>query len=195
MNATKPKGRKATEAQAKPTPETLRSHVLAYCWSTSRGRDTYGYNLLTLREDGAKVADACGGGYDMTGAALADWLEKAYPVRLLELARTRAGSIWSEGKPHVSRTDRGGYEWTADTDGTERRVWKDNPNFNPEALYGLSYNPDKQTASLDGACGVRSVEEVLKALGLQFKEDGGNWNRRTGRRLDRGIYLIRPLEA
>ena len=44
-------------------------------WSTSRGRDTYGYNICRLkdRNTGTRFR-TIGGGYDMQGTVLADWL-------------------------------------------------------------------------------------------------------------------------
>ena len=48
---------------------------LALTWSTSRGRDTYGYNIARLddTETGNRYR-TCGGGYDMTGTVFGDWL-------------------------------------------------------------------------------------------------------------------------
>lgn len=51
-------------------------HELTVTWTVSRGRDTYGYNIVTLRERGDVVARCNGGGYDMRGTVFADWLEK-----------------------------------------------------------------------------------------------------------------------
>lgn len=42
----------------------------------SRARDTYGYNVITLW-DGKDHFKACGGGYDMIGTVLGDWLTMA----------------------------------------------------------------------------------------------------------------------
>lgn len=56
--------------------------TLVFKYGTSRGRDTYGYNLVTLTVDGVKVATECGGGYDMQGAALGAYLTKAFQTHL-----------------------------------------------------------------------------------------------------------------
>jgi len=54
-------------------------------WTTSRARDTYGYNVVTLRtEDGQKFR-ASGGGYDMTGTVFGDWLAHNYADKLRTL--------------------------------------------------------------------------------------------------------------
>lgn len=44
-------------------------------WTVSRGQNTYGYNICTLYVDGQKVSNCNGGGYDMQGTCLANWLE------------------------------------------------------------------------------------------------------------------------
>lgn len=159
-------------------PEALARHVLRYRWSVSKAD---GYNVVTLSEGGTRYATARGGGYDMTGSALADWLEARYPVRLAQLGAKRAGSVWTADGPRVVKTDR-----------TDYRTGKPSPDYDPQALYGLSYNPDTHKASVDGACGVSSVCEVMKALGLSFTEDSGNWNRQ-GRRRDGGLFFVSPI--
>lgn len=58
---------------------------LIFKFSTSRGRDTYGWNIVSLYVDGVKVAHQCGGGYDMRGAALGDWIEKEFQAELSNL--------------------------------------------------------------------------------------------------------------
>lgn len=143
-------------------PETPGSHVLRYRWSVSKAD---GYNVITISENGTRYATARGGGYDMTGAALADWMEARYPVLLAQLAEERAASVWS--KSENKRTDREG------------------------GLYGLTCHADTHKGSMDGACGVSSVCAVLEALGLRFTEDNGNWSKR-GRRRDQGIFWISP---
>lgn len=73
---------------AKLQGETMRMTTMTTLeikWTTSRGRDTYGYNVCTLYADGRKVARCNGGGYDMEGACLGNWLTYAYPDRLREL--------------------------------------------------------------------------------------------------------------
>ena len=56
--------------------------ILSITYGTSRGRDTYGYNLVTLREHGQKKASTCGGGYDMRGTVLGDYIEKEFAAEL-----------------------------------------------------------------------------------------------------------------
>ena len=186
MNTTKATG------ESHSATEELKNHVLTFTWSTSKGRDTFGYNLLTLRENGEKVASTCGGGYDMMGTVLADWLEKAYPSRLLALAMKRAGTIYST-KGNIYRTSR--YLTHQGTRPTNRASYALDPNYSESALSGLAYNKDTGTASLDGGCGQRCVEEAFKALGLELKADQGNWNHKTGRSYNKGVYIVSPIKA
>lgn len=160
-------------------PEALARHVLRYRWSVSRAD---GYNVVTLSEGGQRYATARGGGYDMTGSVLADWLEARYPVRLAQLAAERAGSTWSRSTG--ARTERHYF--------MDLATGKPNKHHDPRALYGLTYHIDAHKASVDGACGVSSVCAVMKALGLSFTEDSGNWNRQ-GRRRDDGLFFVSPI--
>jgi hypothetical protein len=53
-------------------------------YTTSKGRETYGWNIVSLI-DGDKRFKTCGGGYDMIGTVLADWLQANYYDKLLPL--------------------------------------------------------------------------------------------------------------
>lgn len=59
--------------------------TLEFKWTVSRGRETYGYNICTLFVDGSKVAACNGGGYDMQGTSLGDWVARTYRDRLMTL--------------------------------------------------------------------------------------------------------------
>jgi hypothetical protein len=59
--------------------------TLEFVWTTSRARDSYGYNVCTLYADGKKVARCNGGGYDMKGTDLGDYIARAYADRLMKL--------------------------------------------------------------------------------------------------------------
>jgi hypothetical protein len=58
---------------------------LTFKWTTSRGRNTYGYNICSLYVDGKKVASCSGGGYDMQGSCFGDWLEKQFKEEIKTL--------------------------------------------------------------------------------------------------------------
>lgn len=62
---------------------TTATHVLRLKWTTSRGRDTYGWNILTLTDEttGQRFR-TMGGGYDMAGTVFGDWLAASYAEEL-----------------------------------------------------------------------------------------------------------------
>jgi hypothetical protein len=59
--------------------------TLEFRWTVSRGRDTYGYNICSLYVNGDRASRCNGGGYDMKGTALGDYIAKAYADRLMKL--------------------------------------------------------------------------------------------------------------
>ena len=68
--------------------------VLTFKWTVSRGRDSYGYNIVTLRVDGDKVSSCNGGGYDMKGTCLGNLACTCVFRRTSETkARADAGAI------------------------------------------------------------------------------------------------------
>jgi hypothetical protein len=54
-------------------------------WTTSKARDSYGYDVCTLFVNAEKAARCNGGGYDMKGTVLGTWLARAFSDRLLKL--------------------------------------------------------------------------------------------------------------
>ena len=61
----------------------LHTNHLALSWSISRGRDTYGFNICRLdSHDSGKRYRCMGGGYDMTGTVVADWLASEHQDKL-----------------------------------------------------------------------------------------------------------------
>lgn len=88
-----------------------KSNYLALSWSTSRGRDTYGYNICRLDDRATDKRYKCmGGGYDMVGTNVGHWLATEYQDRLLaagsavtSLYGARRGA-W-DGKPDSVQLD------------------------------------------------------------------------------------------
>lgn len=77
---------------------------LHFKWTVSKGRDTYGYNICTLYVDGRKVAKTTGGGYDMKGTVLGDWVGEAFQDELQRLKLDRKeyyGLSFYEGKYYI----------------------------------------------------------------------------------------------
>ena len=59
---------------------------LKISWSISRGRDTEGYNICRLDDLATDRRYKCmGGGYDMTGSNLGQWLQAMYQERLVAI--------------------------------------------------------------------------------------------------------------
>jgi len=108
--------------------------------STSKAADTFGYNRVTLLDQttGKRYA-TCGGGYDMLGTCLGDYLQANHQVDLLSIA-SKAYSIYN-GK---TLSDNG---------------------HTGNKLYGMTHNVGK-SVSLDGACGFDCMVKIARAAGL-----------------------------
>lgn len=63
--------------------------LLNFKWGISRGRDTYGYNICSCYIDGYKVGTCNGGGYDMQGSSVSEFLNNAFSEELLLLSKRR----------------------------------------------------------------------------------------------------------
>lgn len=133
---------------------TLEFNYLPISWSISRGRDTYGYNICRLDSRATGKRYRCnGGGYDMVGTVLGEWLSTEHQERLQIL------------KAHnVEKLESCGYA----VDG-----WMKIPGF-----YGLTFDIMGK-ARIDGACGVSSVSKIAEACGLNVTSDYSTRARRS----------------
>ena len=123
----------------------LNINHLSISWGTSRGRETYGYNICRLDDrNNGKRYRTCGGGYDMVGTVFGDWLVDVYQERLQALITT------------LPLEDCGyavaGYLRCKD-------------------MYGLTVSP-KGNVTLDGACSINSMIRIAEALGLEVQWEG-----------------------
>lgn len=126
---------------------------LSLSWSTSRGVDTYGYNIARLDDQNTGKRYRCmGGGYDMTGTVFAQWLQDVYQSELVDLVKTI---------PMVEC----GYHIKG--------------HLKNETLYGLNVTP-KGNVTLDGACGLSSMITVCDALGLDVERTCNRKGHTTG---------------
>lgn len=136
---------KTTYIITTPDKQTL---LAEFRWTVSRGRDTYGYNICSLYIDGVKVSSCDGGGYDMQGTCLADWLEEAEQDQLKRLT-ANYGSSTPDGRGYYGlsyrnpKTKKRQRRWTA----------------------GCS-------VSLDGGCGFSSIERIGNCIGYKFQYKG-----------------------
>ena len=65
--------------------------LLSFKWAVSKARDTYGYNVVTLRANGRKVAQCDGGNYDMEGTCLGLWVQEHFKRELLKFNYNEEG--------------------------------------------------------------------------------------------------------
>lgn len=131
------------------TKNSLPFVSLKLSWAVSRGRDTYGYNICRLDDSATgKRYKTCGGGYDMVGTVLADWLADVMQDELKAIA--------NDAYYQVKKKDGACYGHS-------------------NALYGMYayYNEDGtiNKVSIDGACGESSVIKIAEALGLRVEYD------------------------
>jgi len=133
---------------------TTELNYLPLSWAVSRGRDTYGYNICRLDDKATGKRYRCsGGGYDMQGTVLGQWLQNVHQERLQILKAHNADKLEPCG-------------YTVDG-------WMKIPSF-----YGLTYDIMGK-AIIDGACGVESVIKIAEACGISITSD---WNRRANRK-------------
>jgi len=142
--------------------------VLKFKWTISRAQDTYGYNICSLYVDGKKVSACNGGGYDMTGTCLGDYIAGVFAKRL----RRKIKEVHYGLTFHNPTYDPG--QAKIDNETIEKRE-KGGKSFGLEryqAFYSASSKvPTKKhvVPSINGACGFSSVERVMKTIGLKLK--------------------------
>ena len=179
------------------------TYHLEFCWGVSRGRDSYGYNICSLKVDGVKASSCNGGGYDMRGTVLGNWLARTFPKKLLRLRPEDTG-----GKPlyglafHDPKFD----PWKmkvrpedvsclipqACVGKTLREVKEKNFGVVDLAAYQAFYRASSpwstrrhRVPQINGAYGVSSVERIGEAIGLKFMRldrNGRFWRVTVGRR-------------
>ena len=153
--------------------ETLKDRYnLKFKWTVSKAVNTYGYNICSLFVNGQKVSSCNGGGYDMQGTCLGDWLEREFEDELLQLKDNFYGLTfhnpnWQPSQEIIKREEEG------KSLGLER--------YQDFYKQSSKLPTEKHTIPLiDGACGVNSVENILKAVGYQ----------KSCIDYDSGIYLV-----
>ena len=138
-----------------------KKYNLKFKWTTSKAQDTYGYNICTLLVDSQKVSRCNGGGYDMKGTCLGDWVAKEFKKDLLKFKQDFYGLTfhnpnWKPSEEIIKREKEGkslGLERYQD-------FYKQSSKL-PTEKHTIPQN--------DGACGFRSVEKILNHLGLNIE--------------------------
>lgn len=139
---------------------------LEFVWTVSKARDTYGYNIMTLYVDGKKVASCNGGGYDMKGTVLGNWVAIRFKDDLLKLSQKFIGLTFHDptfdaGKAVIEGQTVEEREKQGESFGLERY----------QAFYAASSElPTEKhiVPRIDGATGFTSVERILKAVGYSL---------------------------
>ena len=136
--------------------ENWRFQTLTFNWTTSRARDSYGYNICTLKDyKGEKIASTCGGGYDMKGTVLGEMINKYFTHELKKLV-ANSGSM---------NTPSGFYGLS---------------HYNPKAKTHkrrfLKRATSQTQTYVDGGCGFDSMRGILEKIGfkLQFVKETKN---------------------
>lgn len=152
----------------------MKTFYIALTWSVSKGCDTYGYNICRLDVPGYAVQvpptptptpthnwikpkryRCSGGGYDMIGTVVGDWLQDRYQDRLLKLAQAPSRIATFLYRDEVGDLQR--LKESADR---------------KNVLYATTFYPanrKKETyVSLDGACGIESIRIVAEAIGVKL---------------------------
>ena len=141
--------------------------TLEFKWTVSRAQDTYGYNVMTLYVDGEKKARCNGGGYDMKGRVLGNWVASRFREELLKLKPEFYGLTFHDpnydpGKEVIEGQTVEDREKEGKSFGLERY----------QSFYSASSKipTERHTIpSINGACGFSSVERILKAIGYSLR--------------------------
>jgi hypothetical protein len=143
------------------------NEYLTIKWTISRARDTYGWNICTLTDTRGRKARCGGGGYDMTGTVLGEWLHAWHQAELMQV-RERAHQVYVIG-------DR-----LHDTGGD---------------LYGLTWHrPSAESEGwvrIDGAVGIESVRKIARAAGIEVRPNYKQGGRNRGETLG---FMVSPVE-
>lgn len=151
--------------------KTKKTKIIEIKFTTSRAKETDGYTIASLYIDGVKVNYNCGGGYDMKGTCLADYIQKNYQDRLLKISH-RSNSRYtinvnaknkyrSLKALKVQPVTKGG------------RVYK---NFYGMTSYKYMGEKRPFKVRLNGACGWSSIDNICGYIGLnlQYLEENSN---------------------
>ena len=152
--------------------------LLVWRWTTSRARNSYGWNICTLYADGEKVGSTCGGNYDMMGTAFGEFLENTYYDRLLKLHR-RAGSRYSispSGEYKRLKTKKA-------------HRWSNHGEFYGLTAYYKRGEKKPFKMSLDGATGSESMWKIARKIGLSRKYHGETKSTTTYTLTDKKILV------
>lgn len=152
----------------------METYKLRFTHGTSRARDTYGYNIVSLFVDGEKVASCNGGGYDMQGTVFGDWVASVFADKLNKLKKKEFYGLTF----HNPNFDAGQAEVENGETVAEREAEGKSLGLERyQAFYSASSKtPTKNHTipAIDGACGFSSVERIFEAIGGKLQYIDGN---------------------
>lgn len=156
--------------------------TLKFKYSTSRGRDSYGYTICSLWVNGQKVSSTCGGGYDMKGTALGHWIAKEFQKDLNTFKKSFYGLKFYDPN------------WKPSKECIEEEKKDELTKLTGLARYQDFYKQssdlptEKHTrATLDGACGFDCMTAILNHIGYNLKYIDGDRNTTT--------YILQSTET
>ncbi len=141
--------------------------VLKFKWTVSKARDSYGYNICSLWIDGKKVSSCNGGGYDMKGTALGNWMAQGFTDELLKLTQEFYGLSFHDPNYDPSKAVIDG-QTVAEREKEGKSVGLERY----QAFHGASSKVPTEThiiPLLDGGCGFSCIEHILNAIGYKLK--------------------------
>jgi len=148
--------------------------TLKFKYTTSRGRDSYGYNICSLWVDGEKVSSTCGGGYDMKGKALGYWIARKFEKELLKFNKSFYGLTFHNPN------------WQPSKECLEEEKKDELTKLTGLARYQDFYKqssdlPTEQHTipQLDGACGFGCMTSILNNMDYYLKYVDGTTNTTT----------------
>ena len=141
-------------------------YILKYGYGTSKGRDSYGYNIVRLKVDDIIASRTCGGGYDMRGTVLGDWIASEFKEELLKLDKKYYGlrfanPDWKPSQKTLEAEEKNGFI------GLERYQ-----DFNSRC----SDVPTEKhiIPIIDGASGECSMRTIIEAIGYKYNHLSNN---------------------
>ena len=136
--------------------ENWKLKTLNFKWTISKGINTYGYHICTLKNfRNEKIASTCGGGYDMKGTVLGEMINQFFPNELKKLVANSGSLDTPIGFYGLSHHN------TKAKTGKRRFLKRANKNTD-------SY--------VDGACGFDTMKAILHKIGfkIQFVKENKN---------------------
>ena len=145
----------------------MNNEILEFVWTVSKARDSYGYNIMTLYVNDKKVAQCNGGGYDMKGTVLGQWIATTFKDQLLKLKQEFCGLTY-----HDPNYDPNKEIIKGQTIAEREKEGKSLGLERYQAFYAASSKLPTEKhiiPEINGATGFSSVEKILKTIGCELE--------------------------